>query len=105
MATKQNFNKGFSRINKVLDTTAKNYHLEAALAKHKTLKHWAEVAGAFIEEAKNLTQAINFEKGVLTVACVSKEVANQVKLLASRLIYALNQIIGKQLVYAIYVEV
>ncbi len=101
---KNNYN-GFSRIDKVLGKTAKDYNLETALYKHKTLKHWHEVASGFIEEARRLTQAIDFKKGVLTVACLSSEVASQVRLLAQRIIYALNQIIGKQMVYAIYVEV
>jgi hypothetical protein len=96
--------KNFSRIDKVLGKTAKNYNLESALYKHKTLKHWHEIASAFLDEAKELTKAINFEKGVLTVACLSREVATQVKFLAQRIIYALNQFLGKQMVFAIYVE-
>lgn len=101
---KNNYN-GFSRIDKVLNKTAKDYNLETALYKHQTLKYWHEVASGFVEDAKKLTQAIDFKRGVLTVACLSKEVANQVRLLSERIIYALNQIIGKRMVYAIYVEV
>lgn len=98
-------NTGFSRIDKVLNKTAKDYNLEAALYKHQTIKYWHEVASGFIEEATKLTQAIDFKKGVLTVACLSHEVANQIRILSKRIIQELNQIIGKQMVYAIYVEV
>jgi hypothetical protein len=97
-------NKGFARIDKVLGETAKQYNLENAIYKHKALKYWHQVAGAFVEEAKNLTKAMDFQKGVLTIACLSREVASQVKLLAQRIIYALNEFLGRQMVFAIYVE-
>ncbi|MFI5205375.1 MAG: DUF721 domain-containing protein [Candidatus Paceibacterales bacterium] len=105
MKPKNKYNNGFSKIDKVLSKTAKHYNLESAVYKHKTLKHWHEVASAFVDEASELTKAINFEKGVLTIACLSREVASQVKLLAQRIIYALNQFLGREMVFAIYVEV
>jgi hypothetical protein len=103
MNSKDNYNKGFSKIDKVLNKTAKN--LENALYKHKALKHWQEIATAFVEEAASFTQAINFEKGILTIACLSREVASKIKLLADRIITALNEILGRQMFFAIYVEV
>ena len=105
MNTKINSHKGFQKIDRVIKQTAKQYNLEIALYRHKTLKHWREVAGAFVEEAAALTQAIDFKKGVLTVACLSREVASKLRLLAQRIIYALNQLLGRQVVYAIYLEV
>lgn len=100
-----NYQKGFNKIDRVLKNTAKQYNLEGALNKHRALKHWDEIASGFVDEAQSLTKAVDFKKGVLTVACLSKEAARQVKLLAERIIYALNQVLGRQLVYAIYVEV
>ena len=104
MPTKNNYNKGFSKIDKVLNTTAKHYNLENALYKHKTLKHWGDIAAAFVEEAKDMTQAVDFQKGVLTIACLSREVASKIKLLAQNIIRALNEVLGRQMVYAIYIE-
>jgi hypothetical protein len=52
-----------------------------------------------------MTQAIDFKKGILVIACLSKDIASQVRLLSDRIIHALNQVLGKQLVYAIHVEV
>jgi hypothetical protein len=104
MNSKDNYNKGFSKIDKVLNRAAKNYNLENALYKHKALKHWQEIASAFVEEAANLTQAVDFQKGILTVACLSREVASKIKLLAQNIIRALNQLFGRQMVYAIYIE-
>lgn len=105
MPIQNKYNNGFSRIDKVLKKTAKDYNLETALYKHKTLKYWHEVAVGFIDEAQRLTQAIDFKKGILIVACLSHEVANQIRILSKRIIYELNQIIGKQMVYAIHLEV
>ncbi len=102
--TTKNYNKGFTPINKVIGNSAKNYNLENALHKHQALKHWEVIAAGFIEGAENLTKALDFKKGVLTIACLSKEVAYKVKFMAERLISALNEVLGKRLIYAIYVE-
>ena len=96
--------KGFSRIDKIISLTAKERNLEAPLFRHKTLKYWNQVAAAFVEEAKDLTQAVDFKKGVLTVACLSQEVVYKLKLQAQKIIGALNQMLGRQVVYAIYFE-
>jgi len=97
--------KNFSKIDKIIRQTAEHYNLEAALNKHRAIKHWRQAASSFVEEAGKLTQAVDFKKGVLTVACLSREVANKVKLLASRIIYALNQLLGRQVVFAVSIEV
>lgn len=97
--------KGFSKIDKLVSQTAKQYNLENALYRHKTLKYWQDVAAAFVEEAKDLTQAIDFKKGILTVACLSREVASKLRLMADRIISALNELVGRNVVFAIYIEV
>lgn len=102
---RQNYHKGFTPINRILSKTAKNYHLESALYRHEALKQWEKVAGEFIENANGQTKAIDFKKGVLTIACLSREAAYQVRVMVERLILALNQILGKRLIYAIAVEV
>lgn len=88
----------------LIKQTAKTYNLESALFRNKVLKHWQSVAGSFVDEADSLTQAMDFKKGVLTVACLSREVATQIRLLADRIIYALNQLLGRQTVFVIRVE-
>ena len=98
------YKKGFLRIEPVIIQAAKNYHLEGAFYKAKVLKHWQEVASGFVSQATDLTKAIEFKKGVLTVACLSREVAYNIKLLAVRIIESLNQLLGKTVVFAIQVE-
>lgn len=105
MNTKKNTHKGFAKIDKLISQTAKQYNLETAGYKYQAIKYWGEVAGGFVDEASKLTQAVDFKKGVLTIACLSREVASKLRLLARNIIAALNQLLGKQVVYAIYVEV
>jgi|SRR6185436_18747156 len=104
MYTQRNKNKGFTKIEKLVSQTAKQYNLETALYRHQTIKYWQDVAAAFVEEAKQYTQAIDFKKGVLTVACLSREVAFKIKLMSEKIISALNELVGKPVVYAIFIE-
>jgi predicted nucleic acid-binding Zn ribbon protein len=96
---------GFTPIGKLLKNTAKEHNLETAMYRHKTLKNWQNVVSGFIEEAQDQTKAVDFKKGILTVACLSREVAYEIKLMAERIIEALNEVVGKRVIYAIYVEV
>ncbi len=114
MVTKQNFHKGpastairqggFIPIGRLLKNTAREYHLENAFYRHKVLQCWQKVISGFVEEAQSQTQAVDFNRGVLTVACLSRETAYKIKLMAERIITALNEVLGQRAVYAIYVE-
>ncbi len=105
MIQKTTTRKGFVPINQLIGLAAKQYKLENVFYRQRVIRYWREVAGSFIDEARELTQAVDFKKGVLTVACLSREAATQIKLLAQRIIYALNQCLGRSLVYAISIEV
>lgn len=105
MSNYNNFQKGFSRIDKIIYKTAKSHNFNAAFHKHKAIKHWHEAAASFVEDVKNTTKAINLEKGVLTVACLSLEVARKLKILAQRIIFALNELIGHRVIFALRLEV
>jgi hypothetical protein len=105
MTNQKNYSKGFSRIDKTLNQAAKQYKLEGALNKYQASKYWSEVAGVFVEGARDLTKVMDFNKGVLKVACLSREAAYQIRLLSTKIISALNEVLGKRVVFAIYVEV
>lgn len=96
--------KNFSKIDKVIYKIAKEKKIIGAVNKYKAIKYWEKAAGNFLENAEGLTKAVDFKNGVLTVACLSKEIAYQIKLLAQRIIESLNKIIGKKIVFAILVE-
>ncbi|MEK7162188.1 MAG: DciA family protein [Patescibacteria group bacterium] len=105
MLTLRNHTKGFSKIDKLIFQNAKEHNFEQALYKYRIVKCWREVAGSFVEEAKEMTQALDLKKGVLLVACLSREVARKLKVLAANIVSALNQLLGKQVVFALCFEV
>ena len=84
--------------------TAKRYKLEHALQKHQVLSHWEEVIAAFFQDATGQTKPLDFKNGTLTVACLSKELAYEIKLLTHRLLSAINDLLGAFVVRAIRVE-
>ncbi len=105
MLTPRNHYKGFSKIDKLISQNAKEHNFEQVLYKHKAVKYWREIVGSFVEEAKELTQVMGLEKGILRIACLSREVAHKLKVLAANIVSALNQLMGKQVVFALYFEV
>lgn len=96
---------GFVKIDSVLPEAAKKHKLERAMHKYQACKYWEQALSSFFSQAKGLTKVVDFKSGVLTIACLSKELAYEIKLIISRLIYAINQLLGKNLVFAILVEV
>lgn len=96
--------KSFESLERAIGQAAKEKKLVGALNRYKALKNWEKAASGFILEAKNLTRAMDLKNGVLLVACLDREIAYQIKLLAARIIFVLNQLVGKQVVYAIQVE-
>lgn len=96
--------KNFEKINFTISRAAKEKKLVGALNRYKAVKHWEEAVAGFIGEGAGKTKAVDFKNGVLIIACLSKEIAYQIRLLAQRIIEALNKLIGKNTVFAIQVE-
>lgn len=94
----------FTKIEKVLKQSEKNYKLEEAALKYKLIKLWDKVVLGFLTEAKDITRAVDFKNGVLTVAVLSSELASQIKAMSQRIIYELNSLLGKKLVFSIQIE-
>ncbi len=95
---------GFVPVGKILPVKSKEYKLDSALVRYKALKFWQTAAADFLENSGELTRALEFKNGVLVVACLSQELAYQIKVLSGRIIYVLNGLLGKNLVFAIRVE-
>jgi hypothetical protein len=104
METKQKYHKGFTKVGKVLPDRIKEYKLQKTFYKHQAIKHWDETAAHFFGDAWQQVKAVDLKNGTLIVACLSKELAYQIKLLAKRIIEKLNTLIGKNVVYVINVE-
>ena len=83
---------GFEKVNKILPGKIKQYKLEKSFYKRQAIKHWHGAACKYIDKAHESTQALDLKNGVLTIACLSKEIAYQIKLLAQRIMYEINKL-------------
>jgi predicted nucleic acid-binding Zn ribbon protein len=101
----QKSKQGFTKISKILPEKLKTYNLQSAIDKARVVKVWHQASTRFLEDAVELTKAIDYKAGVLFVACLSQELAYQIKLMASRIILAINELLGKNLVWSIKLEV
>lgn len=97
--------KGFIRASQAaLSAHPKSEIYRKAFHRHKAISLWQKAAAEFFEGAQNQTKAVDFKDGVLFVACLTKDLANKIKMFAGRIIYILNQLIGKELVFALRIE-
>lgn len=96
---------GFSKIDKIIYKAAKEHNLQQAFNKHRVISCWRKVAENYLAEGVELTQAVDLKKGVLVVACLSREIAAKLRVLSERVILAINEFLGHRTVFAIYIEV
>ncbi|MEK7617986.1 MAG: hypothetical protein AAB410_02470 [Patescibacteria group bacterium] len=96
--------KGFVGISNAIEGHPKSKILKQAFYKHRAINTWEKAVSEFFEGAEAQSKAVDFKEGVLMVACLSKDLAYKIKAFAQRIIYILNQLIGKDLVFAIRVE-
>jgi len=98
-------NGSFESLGRVIGKVAKEKKMVGAVNRYKILKNWDKAVGSFITQAADTTRALDVKNGVLFIACLNREVAYQIRLLAARIIELLNQLVGKRVVFAINVEV
>lgn len=84
----------FTPLRDAVRAQAQARHLERARAKHLVLRSWPKALEAFVSGASSLTQAVGFDRGCLTIACLSSSVARQIRQLEAALVAALNRILG-----------
>ena len=101
---KRNYSSGFAKIDKVIKHSSTGSSFEEAFNKHQVIKYWEQIASAFLLEAKSLSKAVDLKQGKLIVACLSRELANKLYMFSEQIILALNDLIGRKVVYAIYIE-
>jgi hypothetical protein len=92
------------KINKTLNQRIKKYKIEDKVKGEQLLKAWEKVISEFLPNAAKQTMALAFEKGVLKIASLSREIAYEIHLYQKRLVEALNNYLGKTLVYRIVCE-
>ena len=89
------------KIGKLLKTNIKKYKLEDKIKTYEVLKNWEKIIGDCLPEAAGKTMAVSLEHGVLTVASLSRELAEMIKMLATRIMDAVNLMFGRPVVYRI----
>ncbi|MEK7075773.1 MAG: hypothetical protein AAB948_03205 [Patescibacteria group bacterium] len=92
------------RINKTLYANIRKYKIEDKVKANELLKLWDKVIADFMPHAVKQTMAISYEKGVLKIAALSKDIAYQIHLYQKRLIQMLNDLLGKRMVFKIVCE-
>jgi len=95
---------GFSNIKYLIPKAAEQHQLEQQFTKYKIFTVWEKVIIGFFTEAKDITKAIDFQNGKLTIACLSQTLGTQIKQVIPQLLRALNDLLGRNLVYVLIVE-
>jgi hypothetical protein len=91
-------------IKKTLDSNIKKYNLQDKMLSIQVCKLWEKVIGEYIPNSVGKTMAMSLEKGVLTIAALSRDVVEQIRMYRDRLLYALNTYLGSRAVFAIRCE-
>ena len=91
-------------INKTLNENIRRYHLDDKVKHYQICQVWEKVVTSFLPEAAAKTMAVAFEKGVLKVASLHKEVADKIRIFHDQIVKALNEFVGKKMVFQIVCE-
>lgn len=91
-------------IKHTINSNIKKYKIEDKVKGALAVTHWEKVISELFPHAAHKTMALSFEKGVLKIATLSREIAYEISLYKERLIHALNNLLGKRVVFALQVE-
>lgn len=93
-----------NKIDKALKWQLKKYKIEDKVKAQQLLIAWEKIISDFLPNAAKQTMAYAYERGVMKIAVLSREIAYEINLYAKRIMDALNALVGKQLVYRIVCE-
>ncbi len=85
---------GFQSLGRAAGGAADRLGLQQRLAAELVARSWGRAAEAFVSGAARLSRAVRFEAGRLTVACLSRELAEQLRRFTRSIVGALNRQIG-----------
>lgn len=101
----QNKNKGFTNIQHILPTLAQQHQVERFYQKYKVFNAWEKVSTGFFTESQELTKPADFSNGKLIIGCLSPELGTRLRQVAEQLIRALNDFLGKRVIFSLIIEV
>lgn len=96
--------KGFRPLSEAVRIKSANKKFKEAFESKRVSGLWSGVVEGVFPGASLKTKPLTFRSGVLRVACLSAELAKQLRLFASRLVYFLNAALGAVLVLRLEVE-
>ncbi len=91
-------------IHSILPNSAMQHGMQAHFEKYKVLQAWPKAAEAFVKNSCLVSQAIRFEDGLLTVACLSKQSAKDIGCMSDAICGAINSLLAERLVKEIIIE-
>lgn len=101
--TRNKHQKGFVPVKKAL-SSKQNPKLAQAFNQYQIKQKWNQALAGFFDNTDGQTMVVDFREGVLWVACLSRELAYEIKLLAKRILETLNKLLGRTLVFGLRVE-
>lgn len=93
------------KLGVLIKTNLKNHKIENKIYSYEICNLWERVLLGFLPAAKGQTMATSFEHGVLNIAVLSKDLADQIFLCQKRIMYQMNSEVGKSLVFKIACQV
>ncbi len=94
----------FNTVGDLIPKMLQERHLGEIVEEQRVLRTWERVAPGFLTESTEQTKAIEFKKGRLVIACLSDELARKIIGLVEQITQAINEVLGKKMVFVIHVE-
>lgn len=92
------------RIESLINYSIKKHKLDSKVKEYRIHHDWEHVINNFLPDAAGKTMIVSLQNGILHIASLSKEIADQITVYQKRLIYELNERAGKDLIFRIHCE-
>jgi len=89
------------KVEKLLKTNIKKYKIEDKIRAYEVVRSWEKIISDLLPEAAGKTMALSLERGVLKVASLTGEIAELIRMLQKRILYAINSMFAGAVVYRI----
>jgi hypothetical protein len=89
------------KIGKLIKHNLQEHKIEDKVKAYEVYKLWEKVLTDFLPAASNQTMVTAFNRGTLEVAVLQSDLSDEINLCQQRIIYQLNNLLGKNLVYSI----
>lgn len=95
---------GFQPLKTSISNSAKRHQIEDRYLLRRISDSWSRVVEAFVRGAADISRAVTLHRGVLTVACLSAQAAQELERFSSSIAAAINSLLGMSVVSSISVD-